>query len=182
MKIAVISDIHGCSSALVKALDIANVRGVTWICSLGDHLYHGPRNRLTDGYDPKLTADLLNGYKSRIIAVRGNCDAEVDQMMLSFPVTADYNQLIWQDRKIFMTHGHLYDPSKLPLAPGDIYIQGHTHVSVLEKRIEGFYFLNPGSISLPKSTSYGTMCILEERKIELINIETGVPVQELKID
>lgn len=177
--LAVISDIHGCSIALNKAIKIAMERQAGWICILGDVLYHGPRNRLTHGYDPSSTADTLNRLRNKIIAVRGNCDAEVDQMMLTFPVTADYNQLIWEDRKVFMTHGHLFDPATLPLASGDIYLQGHTHVSVLKQTSSGSYFFNPGSVALPKDRSFGTMGILSNGKIELVNIETGDTVEEL---
>lgn len=178
MIFAIISDIHGCAPSLEKSLAIADSYEASHYCLLGDILYHGPRNRLTDGYNPQRVVEILNAKKEKIIAVRGNCDAEVDQMLLKFPITADYNEIINQDHKIFMTHGHLYDPTSLPLKNGDAFMSGHTHITKIEKTIDGITIFNPGSISLPKNNSFGTMGIFQNNKILLINIETTEIIDE----
>lgn len=172
---AVISDIHGNARQLRKAFSIADAQRCDAILLLGDLLYHGPRNPITEGYDTKAAAALLNERKNSVIAVRGNCDAEVDQMMLDFPIDASYNQLFSSTGKIFMTHGHLHDLNRLPFGNGDIILSGHTHRPVLETLANGAVHFNPGSISLPKGDfSFGTMGIVsEEGECCLISIENG---------
>ena len=162
MKLMFISDIHGSLHWLDAALAAAEDERPDLLVFLGDFLYHGPRNPLPDGYDPQGVAARLNPLKNRLMAVRGNCDAEVDQMLLDFPMMGDYVQLHDDGRRIFATHGHVYDMEHLPeLSPGDVFIQGHTHVPVARLDEEtGVYLLNPGSISLPKENypnSYGVM-------------------------
>lgn len=171
---AVISDIHGNARQLRKAFSIADANGCDAILLLGDLLYHGPRNPITEGYDAKETAALLNARKNSVIAVRGNCDAEVDQMMLDFPIDAPYNQLLSPTGKIFMMHGHLHDLNRLPFGRGDIILSGHTHKPVLETLSNEAVHFNPGSISLPKGVfSFGTMGLIKtDGECELINIET----------
>jgi uncharacterized protein len=160
MKLLVISDIHGSMEGLNRALDAFQAEQADYILSLGDLLYHGPRNPLPEGYNPKEVAAKLNQYKDRIMTVRGNCDAEVDQMMIEFPVLAEYAVLFHEGRRVFATHGHHHHMDQLPnLSPGDIFIQGHTHVPVADKWGE-IIVLNPGSVSLPKENyapSYGVL-------------------------
>ncbi|ANF96186.1 phosphodiesterase [Paenibacillus bovis] len=160
MKLLFISDIHGSLYWLNRAIEKVEQEQPDQIILLGDYMYHGPRNPLPDDYNPAEVANILNRYKNRIIAVRGNCDAEVDQMLLEFPMMGDYAVLYHESRKIHVTHGHGYSMEHLPpLQPGDIFIQGHTHIPVAVQQ-EGIYLLNPGSIALPKGDyphSYGIM-------------------------
>lgn len=161
MKIMFISDIHGSATWLERALEKAKEEQPDQLVMLGDFLYHGPRNPLPDGYDPKRVADILNQNKHSIVAVRGNCDAEVDQMLLEFPMMADYAMLYVDGMRIYVTHGHGYHMEQLPpLRKNDIFIQGHTHIPVAECNQQGIHLLNPGSIALPKENnpnSYGIL-------------------------
>ena len=128
MKMMIISDIHGSYNDLKEVLDIFQEEHVDQLLILGDILYHGPRNDLPEGYNPKKVIPLLNQYKDKIIAVRGNCDAEVDQMVLDFPMRADYIQLYIDGHRFFVTHGHLWNEENLPLLnPVDILMEGHFH-------------------------------------------------------
>ena len=119
---------------------------------LGDLLNHGPRNPLPEGYNPAAVADRLNELAPQIIAVRGNCDSEVDQMLLRFPITAPYNQLLVDERRWFVSHGHLYRPDEVQLPEGSLFLSGHTHVPVLEWQGERV-LMNPGSICFPPAAS-----------------------------
>lgn len=160
MKLMVISDIHGSLDYLNKALGIYRSEAADKLIILGDLLYHGPRNPLPKGYNPKEVSETLNKVKNEIIAIRGNCDSEVDQMVLDFPIMSDYTLVHINNRAIFLTHGHLYNEENKPLiGTEDILIHGHTHIPRAEKT-EDFYILNPGSISLPKENfpnSYGIL-------------------------
>ncbi len=160
MKLMFASDIHGSLPATEKVLAIFARSGAQWLVLLGDLLNHGPRNALPDGYNPAAVAEKLNTVADKIIAVRGNCDSEVDQMLLHFPVTAPFAQVLLPTSRLFVTHGHLYHPEKLPpLAANDVLIFGHTHLPVAQRR-EAFYFFNPGSVSIPKGgfeASYGML-------------------------
>ena len=159
MKILFLSDIHGVPSTLEAALAAADTLQPDKIVLLGDLLYHGPRNGVPNFYDPVKVAQILNGIKDRLVAVRGNCDAEVDQMMFEFPMMSDYAVLDAGNETFFLTHGHLYNEWKLPpLGMGTVLAHGHTHVPELKKLACGITIFNPGSISLPKggsSRSYG---------------------------
>ena len=150
MKLLFASDVHGCLPALQKIITAFEKHQADKLIFLGDLLYHGPRNPLPDGYNPKEVAALLNSYKTKLLTVRGNCDAEVDQMMLEFPCLADFTQLYVDGHVFYVTHGHLFNSDKLPpLNDNDIFIHGHFHVPMLKK--EGnIYIANPNSISLPK--------------------------------
>lgn len=151
MKILFLSDIHGVPSALEAALNKAGVLGYDKIVLLGDLLYHGPRNGVPDFYDPVKVANILNGLKDKIIAVRGNCDAEVDQMMVDFPIMEDYRVLEADGDKFFLTHGHLFNEYKLPpLGMGTVLCHGHTHIAENKLLQCGLRIFNPGSVSLPK--------------------------------
>lgn len=150
MKFMMISDIHGDYSALKRVLDVYDQGDFDKLVILGDILYHGPRNDLPEGYAPKKCIPLLNAHKNDIIAVRGNCDAEVDQMVLEFPMRADYLEMFVDGHRFYLTHGHLYNETNFPhLNAGDVYCFGHFHIPLLEKE-NNYYKVNPNSISLPK--------------------------------
>ena len=151
MRILFLSDIHGVPSALEAAHAAADALGYDRIALLGDLLYHGPRNGVPNLYDPVRVAKILNSLKDRIVAVRGNCDAEVDQMMVEFPIMADYAVLDAGTEKFFLTHGHLWNEAKLPpVGIGTVLAHGHTHIPELKTLECGMKIFNPGSISLPK--------------------------------
>lgn len=161
MKLMFISDIHGSLYWLEKALEKAEAEQPHTLVVLGDFLYHGPRNPLPDGYDPQGVAAKLNAYGKSLVAVRGNCDAEVDQMLLQFPMMGDYVLILHEGRKIYATHGHGASIDNLPaLTAGDMFIQGHTHLPVADIK-EGIFVLNPGSISLPKENNPNSYGIFE---------------------
>lgn len=154
MKVAFISDIHGVPSTLEAALKVIETLEPDRIVLLGDLLYHGPRNGVPDFYDPVKVAKILNGIKEKLLAVRGNCDAEVDQMMFEFPMMADYALLDAGTEQFFLTHGHLWNEWKLPpVGMGTVLAHGHTHVPEIKKLACGITIFNPGSISLPKGGS-----------------------------
>ena len=169
MKWMIISDIHGSYPDLKKALKIYEEEKMDKLIILGDILYHGPRNDLPEGYAPKKVIPLLNQYKKDIIAVRGNCDAEVDQMVLEFPMRADYHELYADGHRFFITHGHLYNQDDRPLLnSGDVLMYGHFHVPILKK--DEIVIFNPSSLSLPKASvkSYG---VYENHKLSLFSLE-----------
>ena len=154
MKILFLSDIHGVPSTLEAALAAGDALGFDRIALLGDLLYHGPRNGVPSFYDPEKVVSILNSRKDRIVAVRGNCDAEVDQMLLDFPITADYRILEAGAETFFLTHGHLFNEYRLPpLGMGTVLAHGHTHVPELKTLECGLKIFNPGSVSLPKGGS-----------------------------
>lgn len=147
---------------------------------LGDILYHGPRNDLPAEYAPKEVIRMLNDRKNEIYAVRGNCEAEVDQMVLEFPVLADYMLLFSGDKVIYATHGHVYNESNLPpMEQGDILLHGHTHVLRAEKK-DGILILNPGSVSIPKNGNPPTYAVLEDGVFSIRDFE-GHTVKEITL-
>ena len=154
MRIAFLSDLHGVPSTLEAALQKADALGYDKLVLLGDLLYHGPRNGVPSFYDPIKVVELLNARADSIVAVRGNCDAEVDQMMVEFPIMEDYKILDAGNKKFFLTHGHLWNEYKIPpIGIADVLAHGHTHIpelKTLECRLQIF---NPGSVSLPKGGS-----------------------------
>ena len=161
MKLMIASDIHGASSCCRKMLEAFEREQADRLLLLGDILYHGPRNDLPEDYDPKAAIALLNGLRQKPLCVRGNCDTEVDQMVLEFPVMADYALIEADGYTIFATHGHLYNPMHLPpLKQGDILLCGHTHVPTWEDCGEYRYY-NPGSVSIPKEGSGRSYMMLE---------------------
>lgn len=166
MKWFVASDIHGSAYYCRKMVEAYEREDADRMLLLGDLLYHGPRNALPEEYAPVKVIEMLNALKKDIVCVRGNCEAEVDQMVLSFPVMANYCIIDLTDRMMFATHGHLYpDLQGLPLKEGDVYIQGHTHVPKYEVK-EGITLLNPGSVSIPKEDSaHGYMIITKDEMI-----------------
>lgn len=161
MKWLIASDIHGSAPCCEKLLAAFEKEGADRLLLLGDLLYHGPRNDLPEGYAPKRVISLLNGVKEKIFCVRGNCEAEVDQMVLEFPVLADYCLLEVGSRLVFATHGHHFDLQNPPaLKPGDVLLHGHTHVPAKDNS-RGFWYLNPGSVSIPKENSPRSYMTLE---------------------
>lgn len=174
MKLMFISDIHGSVPALKTALDRCKLEEPDYLVISGDILYHGPRNPLPDGYDPKGVIELLNPLKEMIVAVRGNCDSEVDQMVLDFPIMADYQELLVDDLRFFISHGHLFDNDLPDLVSRDgIYVQGHTHIPML-KKIQTKTHFNPGSITLPKNNEPKTYGLYEDHRICIKQMDGSV--------
>ena len=166
MKWFIASDIHGSAYYCEKLLEAYKKEGADKMLLLGDVLYHGPRNDLPEDYAPKKVIVMLNELENEILCVRGNCEAEVDQMVLNFPVLADYAILTVGKKMIFATHGHVYNNNNLPpLHKGDILLHGHTHVPVCEEH-ETHVYMNPGSVSIPKEDSPHSYMILDGEKFE----------------
>jgi hypothetical protein len=162
MKYMIASDIHGSEYYCRKMLAAYEEENADRLVLLGDLLYHGPRNDLPRDYVPKAVIGLLNEKKDDLLCVRGNCEAEVDQMVLKFPVLADYAIIDAGGRLIFATHGHHYNEDNLPpLHGGDILLNGHTHVPKCVEH-EGYIYMNPGSVSMPKENSYNGYMTFEE--------------------
>ena len=158
MKFIIASDIHGSAFWCGKLLEVAEAFQPDRIVLLGDLLYHGPRNDLPRDYAPKQVIPMLSRYADKIIAVRGNCEAEVDQMVLPFPCMADFSQIYADGNTFYLTHGHHHSPDNLPPLPeGSIFLSGHTHVKLDELR-KGIRCLNPGSVSIPKDGSHS--CVI----------------------
>ncbi len=171
MKLMFASDIHGSAFYCERLLEAYRREGADRLCLLGDILYHGPRNDLPKGHDPKRVAALLNEAKNEILCVRGNCDAEVDQMVLEFPVLADYALIIVDERTFFLTHGHRFNCDALPpLKRGDVLIYGHTHVPAAGER-EGVHCLNTGSVALPKFGDLHTYILYENGMFSIKTLE-----------
>lgn len=162
MKYFIASDIHGSLKHAESLFKVFEREGADKILLLGDLLYHGPRNDLPEEYNPKAVIELLNKYKDRILCVRGNCDTEVDQMVLDFPIMADYAILTMGDTTVYATHGHVYGENKPPkLAGHEILLCGHTHVPKCVKK-DNFVYMNPGSVSIPKEESWRGYMIWED--------------------
>ena len=162
MKWMIASDIHGSAAYCEKLLAAFGREQADRLLLLGDLLYHGPRNDLPQGYAPKEVIAQLSGVKDKVFCVRGNCEAEVDQMVLPFPVLADYCLLEQKGRVIFATHGHHYNLKNPPLLqPGDVLLHGHTHIPAKDNSL-GFWYLNPGSVSIPKENSPHSYMTLED--------------------
>lgn len=162
MKYFIASDIHGSAYYCEKMLEAYDREQADQLLLLGDLLYHGPRNDLPRDYAPKKVIPLLNDRREEILAVRGNCDAEVDQMVLKFPIMADYAVVLLENgRKLYLSHGHVFHEGNLPpMKTGDIFLCGHTHVFRAQKT-EGIFYLNPGSVSIPKEGNPPTYAVLE---------------------
>lgn len=177
MKWMIASDLHGSAYYCEKLLAAFNAEQADRMLLLGDLLYHGPRNDLPRDYDPRAVTALLNGCKERLLCVRGNCDAEVDQMVLHFPILSDSALLVLDGLTIHATHGHIHGPdTPPPLRQGDILLCGHFHVPV--RRDCGRYtYLNPGSATLPKENSPHSCMVLEGGQFTWLDVVTGQPFQ-----
>lgn len=175
MKLLIASDIHGSAHYCRKLLTAFEREWAGRLLLLGDLLYHGPRNDLPEEYNPKEVISLLNSCKERIFCVRGNCDTEVDQMVLAFPIMADYCILTAGSRLVYATHRHHYHMQKLPpLQPGDVLLQGHTHIPAWEPFGNHNLCLNPGSVSIPKEHSPHSYMILDGSEIFWKDFEGNV--------
>ncbi len=170
MRYLVISDIHGSRSSAAAVEELLERHACTKIISLGDVLYHGPRNDLPADYAPKEVIALLNPLADQIIGVRGNCDAEVDQMVLKFDVHSDDQRIHFGDHLVYITHGHLELEKRIVLECGNIVLRGHTHIPVCEVK-DGVIFLNPGSMTLPKENHPRSYGILEEDRFSVMKLE-----------
>ena len=174
MKYMFASDVHGSAYYCRKMLETYKKEQAERLVLLGDLLYHGPRNDLPKEYAPKEVIKMLNGMKQEIYAVRGNCEAEVDQMVLEFPVMADYCILSIDGKTLYATHGHVYNENNLPpFHEGDILIHGHTHVLKAEQK-EGYILLNPGSVSIPKEGNPPTYAVLENGVFSIMDFEGNI--------
>lgn len=161
MKLFIASDIHGSAYWCKKMLLAFEESKAEKLILLGDILYHGPRNDLPKDYAPKEVIAMLNPLRDKILCVRGNCDTEVDQMVLDFPVLADYAYIYADGKRIFVTHGHNYNNDNLPpICDGDILLHGHTHVPII-KSFERYTYINPGSVSIPKENSNHSYLIFD---------------------
>ena len=173
MKILIASDIHGSAKYCGELLDAFHREKPDRLLLLGDLLYHGPRNALPTDYDTKETIRILNSLKNTITAVRGNCDAEVDQMVLDFPIMNEYEQIEADGIRIFATHGHHYTPQNPPpFVEMDVLLTGHTHIPMI-RPMDGFIYINPGSTSIPKNGSDHSYAVLENRLITLRHLSDG---------
>lgn len=173
MKWLIASDLHGSAYYCRKLLEKIHEEKADRILLLGDLLYHGPRNDLPKEYNPKEVLSMLNGIAEKIVCVRGNCDGEVDQMVLDFPMMADYAVLDFGGRALYATHGHLYNDKKpLKFAKGSILVCGHFHVPCV-KELDGFTFINDGSLSLPKENSWHSYMTFDGTTFFWYDIESG---------
>ena len=174
MKLLFISDIHGSLYYTKLALDVFKKENADYIVILGDELYHGARNPLPREYNTKEVAQLLNQYKDKIIAVRGNCDSEVDELVIDYPIMSTYSIVLYNGRKLFLTHGHIYNEDNLPnLSDGDVLFYGHTHVPVA-KKLDNIYVINPGSITLPKENNPNSYGILYNDEFKIMDFEGNI--------
>ena len=179
MKLLIASDLHGSAHSCRLLLDAFQRESAHRLLLLGDLLYHGPRNPLPEGYDPQSVAAMLNAMAPQLLCVRGNCDAEVDQMVLNFPILSDYAFLLWDGLSLFATHGHTYGPENPPpLQDGQYLLCGHTHLPVCRK-IGNFTYLNPGSLALPKEQTPRSYLVLENGVFSWHRLEDGTPFQPL---
>lgn len=183
MKWMIASDLHGSAYYCQQMLDAYQREGADRLLLLGDLLYHGPRNPFPKDYNTLRVTELLNSVKSEVLCVRGNCDSEVDQMVLEFPIMADYTVLplltsSGKNRTIFATHGHLYHEDALPpLQPGDILLHGHTHVPACIEH-KNYLYLNPGSTSLPNQDSWHGYLILEDEILRWKDFDSQDKIQK----
>jgi len=168
MKFMFASDIHGSKKECEKLFTLFQEEQAERLILLGDYLNHGPRNGIPEDYNPQAVAELLNQHNDKIFCVRGNCDSEVDQMLLQIPMLADYMILpLINNRIAFITHGHIYNTNSLPpLTAGDLLIHGHTHIPTVESH-ENYIYLNPGSVTFPKSEHGNTYMIYENEKFTI---------------
>lgn len=180
MKLMFASDIHGSAKFCDRVFQLYKEEKADKLILLGDLLYHGPRNDLPEGYAPKEVIRVLNKHKEELLCVRGNCEAEVDQMVLEFPVMADYLTIFEKNRMFFITHGHKYNLENLPpLRKNDILIHGHTHVQAMEIT-EHCTYINPGSVSIPKNGNKHSYMIYEDGVFTIKDLN-GNEIRSLEI-
>lgn len=174
MKLMFASDIHGSIGSAEKMVDAYEREGADKLVLLGDLLYHGPRNGLPKKYDPQEVVALLNNMKEEIMCVRGNCDSEIDQALLEFPIMPDYAMIFIDGHTMFVTHGHIYNEKNLPpLYVGDILVHGHTHIPYAAE-YRGLYCLNPGSVSFPKENFKKSYMIYENNTFTIKDFKGNI--------
>ena len=174
-KLMIASDIHGDAKTTELLLERFMESGADKLILLGDILYHGPRNDLPEGYAPKKVIELLNPLAEKILCVRGNCDTEVDQMVLAFPILADYAYIVADGLRIFVTHGHKFNTqTPPPLVKGDILLHGHTHVPAWHSFGNENLYINPGSVSIPKENSQKGYILYESRRFDFCSLDGKV--------
>ena len=174
MKYLIVSDIHGSAPRLQTVLDIYDHERCDMLLIAGDILNYGPRNSIPEGIDPKRIAELLNLRADNIVCIRGNCDSEVDQILLSFPVMADYALIVDSGKRIFLTHGHKYSPETQPQLSFDVMISGHTHIWNLNRNEHGQTFCNTGSITFPKGGNVPTFAILDNGILSVRDLDNKI--------
>lgn len=173
-KYLIASDLHGSAYWCRRLLEVLESEQADKLILLGDLLYHGPRNDFPEEYDPKTVFALLNAVKDKILAVRGNCDSEVDQMVLEFPMLADYALLSHGGKTVFLTHGHLFNADLPPsLQVGDLLLNGHFHTPCHQRLESGALYANCGSVGLPKADTPHSCLLLQDGTLTWIDLETG---------
>lgn len=183
MKLMFASDIHGDFSRAKQVFEVFEQENAKRLVLLGDLLYFGPRNTLTDSYDPQSVIRLLNDNSDKLLCVRGNCDAEVDQMVLDFPIMAEYAYLMIDGFSMLLTHGHRINTSNAKnLGAGEILIHGHTHVPCIERFGEGNLYLNPGSTTYPKEGNPATYMVYEDGIFEIKRLDDGEVIKKIDLN
>lgn len=183
MKLLIASDIHGSAFWCEQLINAFENEGADKLILLGDLLYHGPRNDFPADYSPKKVLEMLNRLKDKITAVRGNCDSEVDQMVLEFPIMADYALLPLKTCNLFLTHGHLFNAQTLPpLQKGDVLLNGHFHVPCNQETENGAFYANCGSVALPKDGTPHSYIVYDNGVFIWKDLETGGMFDCLSLD
>ena len=186
MKLMIASDIHGCAPACRRLMEAFEASGAERLILLGDLLYHGPRNDLPEGYDPKAVITMLTPYGDRLFCVRGNCDTEVDQMVLPFPILAETALLFVDGRTWFAAHGHRAGANPtakdLPTLPaGSVVLTGHTHIPMLDRNTAGVLLLNPGSTSIPKGGFAPSYALYEDGQFSVVSLNDAKVLMEADV-
>lgn len=182
MRLMFASDIHGDIFRAKQLLDAYGREGAEKLFLLGDLLYFGPRNKLTDSYDPQAVIRLLNENKEKFVCVRGNCDAEVDQMVLEFPIMAEYAYLCVDSYSMLLTHGHKINMETAKnLKSGEILVHGHTHIPCIERLGEGNIYINPGSTTYPKENNPPSYMVYEGGVFEIKHLESGEIIKKIDL-
>ena len=182
MKLMFASDIHGDIECAKRAIAAFEKEGAERLFLLGDILYFGPRNTLRPTYQPREVIELLNGYRDRIVSVRGNCDAEIDQMLLEFPIMAEYSYIFADGIAMLLTHGHKINmDSAANLRAGEVLIHGHTHVLCIKEFGQGNIYLNPGSTTYPKEGNPPSYMIYENGTFEIKHLESGEIIKKIDL-
>ncbi len=182
MRLMFASDIHGDAVCARRVLDTYEKEAAEKLVLLGDLLYFGPRNTLTEAYDPKEVIKLLNANKEKLLCVRGNCDAEVDQMVLDFPIMAEYSYLCIDGYQMLLTHGHKINmETAAHLGEGEILIHGHTHVLCIEPFGNKNLYINPGSTTYPKENNPKSYMVYENGVFEIKRLEDGEVIKKIDL-
>lgn len=183
MKWMIASDLHGSAYWCEKMIERYWEEKAGKLLLLGDILYHGPRNDLPRDYAPKRVIEMLNNMREQLLCIRGNCDCEVDQMVLQFPIMADYAALWLNGHMVWATHGHVYNmDNHPPFQKGDILLHGHTHIPAAQQFEDGYYYINPGSVSIPKAGSRNSYLVLEGSTFTLKDIEDGSVISSFTVE